>query len=139
VIREAANRRINLTHHRVVARALRADPALIEEARRVVDAWSRGTPHPPLFVREWRRLLSSSADVVGREIVHHAPDAERLRGSSPFALTPSRLLTRDQVRRLWRMSAFHAMRLLQPSEYADYGAHLRKLDKRDRTLRFCGR
>jgi GNAT superfamily N-acetyltransferase len=137
VIREAANRRINLAHHRVVARALRADPTLIEEARGVVDAWSRGAPYPPLFVREWRTLLSSSADVVGREIVHHAPDAERLRGSSPFALTPSELLTRDQVRRLWRMSAFHAMRLLQPSEYPDYDAHLRKLNKRDRTLRFC--
>ena len=62
MIREAANKRINLTHHRVVARALRADPALIEEARGVVDAWSRGTPYPPLFVREWRRLLSSSAE-----------------------------------------------------------------------------
>ena len=35
------------------------------------------------------------------------------------------------------MSAFHAMRLLHPSEYADYGAHLKKLNKRDRTLRFC--
>jgi GNAT superfamily N-acetyltransferase len=137
VIREAANRRINLAHHRVVARALRADPTLIEEARQVVEVWSKGVAYPPLFVREWRRLLSSSADVVGREIVHHAPHSERLRGSSPFALTPSRLLTRDQVGRLWRMSAFHAMRLLQPSEYADYGAHLQKLDKRDRTLRFC--
>jgi hypothetical protein len=40
VIREAANRRINLTHHRVVACALRADPALIEEARQVVNDWS---------------------------------------------------------------------------------------------------
>ena len=29
------------------------------------------------------------------------------------------------------------MRLLQPSEYPDYGAHLKRLNKRDRTLRFC--
>lgn len=138
MVREAANRRINLAHHRIVARALKADPDVIDRARAVVDTWSRGTPHPPAFVKEWRQVLACPVEVVRREIVHHTPQADRLRGSSPFALIPSWFLTREQVRRFWRMVAFYAMRILQPSEYGDYAAHLKALDRKDRVLRFCG-
>lgn len=35
------------------------------------------------------------------------------------------------------MSTFYAMRILRPSEYADYAAHLKRLDRKDRILRFC--
>jgi GNAT superfamily N-acetyltransferase len=135
--REAASGRINLAHHRIVARALRRDARLLEEARGVIEAWFAGNAYPPSFAKEWRRLLSAPASVVGEEISRHTPEAERLRGSSPFALIPSRLLTREQVQRFWRMSAFYAIRVLQPSEYGDYAAHLKKLSKHDRVLRFC--
>jgi GNAT superfamily N-acetyltransferase len=134
---EAANRRINLAHHRIVARALKGTPELIDEARAVVDTWSSGAPYPPAFVKEWRHALALPADAIRREIVRHTPQADRLRGCSPFALIPSWLLTLKQVRRFWRMSTFYAMRLLRPSEYADYAAHLKRLDRKDRILRFC--
>lgn len=135
--RVAVHARLNLAHHRVVARALRADPTLIDEARAVVDAWSRDNSSPPAYVEEWRRLVYSSVETVCEKIVHQAAESERLRGCSPFALIPSRLLTREQVHRLWRMAAFHATRTLHPSEYHDYAEHLKKLDRKDRIRRFC--
>jgi GNAT superfamily N-acetyltransferase len=136
VRRDAANSRLNLAHHRVVARALGADAALIDEGRAVVDAWASGNPWPPAYVDEWRRLLASPVGEVRREIVHRTAGAERLRGCSPFALIPSRLLTHQQVRRFWRMGTARATRVLEPRQYGDYADHLKKLGADDRVLRF---
>ena len=48
---ERINDRMKLAHHRVVARALARDPALLDRAREVVSAWKRERPHAS-FVEE---------------------------------------------------------------------------------------
>jgi hypothetical protein len=59
----------------VVARALGADAALIDEGRAVVDAWASSNPWPPAYVDEWRRLLASPVGEVRRETVRTDPVA----------------------------------------------------------------
>lgn len=100
--RETVNDRFKLAHHRLVARALRDNPALLDEAREVVRGWKQNNGNPS-YVEAWERLLSRPADEVRREITRRTPQATRLRISSPFALTPTRLLDRDSLARLRRV------------------------------------
>ena len=136
--KEHANRRLKLAHHRIIARAL-ARPGrrgdLLDEALAVVDAWNR-CAFRPSYVRRWERLLDAPADVLAREIVHMGAPSDHLRGSSPFALTPTHGLSTDQVRRLWRIAAGRAIRILRPEEYWQYAEHLKSLPPEDRKRRF---
>jgi len=134
--RDPVHSRLSLAHHRVVARALRADPFVMDEGQQVVAAWLGGNPSPPAFAIAWQRLVYAPQDRLVKQIVRRTPEAERLRDSSPFALIRSRLLTPRQVERLWRTSITHAIRILDHSEYAAYGKHLKALDAKDRVRRF---
>ena len=133
---ESAHARLSLAHHRVVARAMCADPALLDEARGVVSAWLAANSPPAGFAVSWQRLLQAPAATISRQIVRRNPEAEYLRGCSPFALVPSCLLTGEQSRRLWRMAILHAMRVLARSEYDDYADHLKRLGRKGRMSRF---
>ncbi len=100
--RESINDRFKLAHHRLVARALRDNPALLDEAREVVRGWKRKSGNPS-YVKDWERLLSISVDEVRREITRRTPQATRLRISSPFALIRTKLLDRDGLAQLRRV------------------------------------
>jgi hypothetical protein len=104
VNQERKNNRFKLAHHRLVARALKNNPALLDEAREVVRAW-KAEPRHPLFVEEWEGLLSYPLEEVRREITRRTPEADRLRVSSPFALTPTKVVSGGEVHRLRRMAS----------------------------------
>ncbi|CCQ74882.1 GNAT family N-acetyltransferase [Magnetospira sp. QH-2] len=133
--KEWANTRLKLAHHRVMARALKARPGYLDEARNVLHAWTKCS-FRPAFVDTWKRLLDSPLHCIRREIVLDNPHADWLRGSSPFSLIPSQPLNCNQVRRLWRIAASRAIRILEPEEYPLFAAHLKNLDSADRVRRF---
>ena len=101
---ETRNNRFKLAHHRLVARALTDNPGLLDEAREVVRRWKRESPRAT-YVEAWDSLLSRSIEDVRREIVRRTPEAERLRVSSPFALTPTRVVSGEAVARLRRLAS----------------------------------
>jgi hypothetical protein len=100
MMQERRNNLVKLAHHRVVALALRANPGLLDEAREVVRGWLRDPEHAR-FADEWYRLLSLPVADVRREITRRTPEAERLRVSSPFALTPTEVVRGEERGRLW--------------------------------------
>lgn len=96
-----AERKNDLTkraYHRMVARALRRAPALMEEARAIVRVQKReqGFAHAD----EWDRLLARPVEEVRVEITRRTPLATRLRIDSPFYLTPTRIVSDAQRLRL---------------------------------------
>ena len=104
VNQERKNDRFKLAHHRLVARALKDNPALLDEAREVVRAWKRESRHP-LFVKEWDRLLSQPVEQVRREITRRTSEADRLRSSSPFAVIPTKVVHGEAIHRLRRLTS----------------------------------
>ena len=74
----------SLAFHRVIARRLIQDLAVLEKARRRVQDWLGQTPDRP-FAREWDRILAGDAEPVAAFLVDRGELAEELRQSSPFA------------------------------------------------------
>jgi len=101
MLQEQRNDRFKLAHHRLVARALSRNPALLDEARAVVAAWQADAGHAG-YVDDWAALLAQPASIVRREITRRSPEATRLRLSSPFALTPTKVISGEQIVRLWK-------------------------------------
>ena len=97
--RETQNDRFKLAHHRLVARALKANPRLLDEARAVVAHWKR-QPIRASYVDEWAALLDGPVERVRRDIVRRTPESNRLRRSSPFALTATQVLAAEGAVRL---------------------------------------
>jgi hypothetical protein len=101
---ERVNHRVRLLHHRLVARRLAADPGLIDDARRILQEWQRTRPQA-LWMEEWGALLSLPIPSLRRELTRRTERADRLRISSPFAVTPGvGIAAEDLRRRLWRMA-----------------------------------
>jgi hypothetical protein len=83
--RHAVAEETSLALHRAVAERLRADPSLIERARRRVDGWLRdGTVARP-YAEAWREILSGPAGHVAGFLEDGGDRARRLRQTSPFA------------------------------------------------------
>jgi hypothetical protein len=83
--RHAAAEERSLALHRAVADRLRADPSLLERARRRVDGWLRdGTVARP-YAEAWRNILSGSPGEVAGFLGDPGERARRLRQASPFA------------------------------------------------------
>ncbi len=127
---------LSLAHHRLIGRALRAEPDLVQEAVAVVGRWERSCRETPAFVTDWRALLAAPIRVIAQTIARRDQGSEGLRGASPFALIPSRILTRRQAHRLWGAAAFQATHILDRADYPDYARHLRMLGRKDRISRF---
>jgi hypothetical protein len=74
----------SLALHRLVAKKVLADPALLDKARGNLRRCqqSHGTPSPALA--EWERILTGTVDQVARFLVERSERATRLRQSSPF-------------------------------------------------------
>jgi hypothetical protein len=96
---ERKNDLTKLAYHRMVARALRRVPVLMDEARAIVRAQKLQPVFPP-HVDEWDALLARPVSEVCREITRRTPSATRLRIDSPFYLTPTRAVSDSQRLRL---------------------------------------
>jgi hypothetical protein len=83
--RHAVAEDTSLELHRAVAHRLRADPSLIEQARRRVDGWLRdGTVARP-YAEAWREVLAGSAEETAAFLEDPGERARSLRQTSPFA------------------------------------------------------
>lgn len=75
----------SLALHRAVADKLRADPSIIDRARRKLAEWlARGGRSGPLW-RRWQDILEGTPDEVAAFLVDRSEDAAWLRKASPFA------------------------------------------------------
>jgi len=85
---ESDHRRVDersLAMHRLVARKLLADPALMDRARDNLRRWQESDGGPKPALAEWERILQGPADQVADFLAERSERAIRLRQSSPFA------------------------------------------------------
>jgi len=75
----------SLAMHRLIARKLRANPDLLDEARDNLRRWQKMDGCPRLTLSEWADILSGSAAQVAEFLEESSQRATRLRQSSPFA------------------------------------------------------
>ena len=71
--------------HRLVAEALRREPARLEVARRRVESWLQDETVPRPVAEAWQRVLAAPADEVAAFLCDSGERARQLRQSSPFA------------------------------------------------------
>jgi hypothetical protein len=83
VNRESVNDRAKLILHRLVARSLRAKPALLEDARKRLQSLEGPAPD---YVTQWARVLDRPAEDVADLIGSRSELMTHLRVSSPFRL-----------------------------------------------------
>ncbi|HEV7369402.1 hypothetical protein [Arenibaculum sp.] len=96
---EAVNDRAKLMMHRLVARRLAVEPALIDRARDALRSGSRDRPKLACML-EWERLLGLDPGVLRRRLTERSEEMERLRLSSPFAAVAG-FQEPDIRRRIW--------------------------------------
>ena len=71
--------------HRVIARRIRSEPALVDAARAPVEQWlETGAVHAS-YARAWQALLSEPVERIAAAIVEDSESARALRQASPFA------------------------------------------------------
>ena len=87
----------SLAFHRVIARRLVRDPAVLERARERVKLWLAQTPDRP-FARQWEKVLAGNTESVASFLISRSEPAEELRQSSPFA----GVLDARERWRIWR-------------------------------------
>jgi hypothetical protein len=75
----------SLELHRAVAERLRADPTLVESARRRVDAWLRDGTVARAYAEAWQDVLARPAGEVAAFLEDPGGRARQLRQASPFA------------------------------------------------------
>jgi hypothetical protein len=75
----------SLAMHRLVAEKLRADPALLDQARENLRRWQNADGSPSHTLAEWANVLHGPAAHVARFLEEWSERASRLRQSSPFA------------------------------------------------------
>ena len=104
VNRESVNDRAKLILHRLVARRLRANPAILDE----VSARLQSLEGPaPDYVTEWARVLDRSAEDVADLIGSRSEHMTHLRVSSPFRL-PEMFDDEAWRRRVWKKAKLGA-------------------------------
>lgn len=88
----------SLAMHALIARKITRDPALLAIPARNLERWqARGGERKLVYLNEWRRILGQPAAQVAAFITSLAPEATRLRQSSPFA----GVLTSEERRRIY--------------------------------------
>jgi hypothetical protein len=88
----------SLALHSLIARKLRADPALIKKARATLRRWRSKVPTPfPVYFGEWQRILKGTTEDIAGFLTSTSEDATRLRQSSPF----TSILTPEERRRIY--------------------------------------
>ena len=104
VNRETVNDRAKLILHRLVARRLRVNAALLDEARSRLKSLAGPTPD---YVNEWARLLARPAEDVANLIGSRSEQMTHLRISSPFRL-PEDFDDETWRRRVWKKAKLGA-------------------------------
>ena len=104
VNRETVNDRAKLILHRLVARRLRANPALLDEARSRLKSLERPAPD---YVNQWARLLERPAEDVANLIGSRSEQMTHLRVSSPFRM-PEEFDDETWRRRVWQKAQLGA-------------------------------
>jgi hypothetical protein len=82
---ETVNDTMKLLMHRLIARALARDPALVERARHSLASTARRFPERT-FVAEWESLLRLPACTLRNLLISRDQHMRRLRLSSPFVI-----------------------------------------------------
>jgi hypothetical protein len=98
VNQERVNDRAKLILHRLIARIIRKDPKLIEEARQKLASVAAPVPE---YVQAWRQILELPPLAIAREIGIRTERMNRLRTASPFSAPPG-LQDIDTRRRVWK-------------------------------------
>jgi hypothetical protein len=75
----------SLAMHRLIAEKVRANPALLDEARNNLRRWQEMDGSPVLTLAEWEGILRGNAAEVAAFLEERSERATRLRQSSPFA------------------------------------------------------
>jgi hypothetical protein len=88
----------SLALHREIARRIEGDPALIDEARRRVEAWEQEGKLHPRYAAAWRRLLEGPRPALLAALVEDGEEARSLRQCTPF---PGTVPARERWR-IWR-------------------------------------
>ena len=104
VNRESVNDRAKLILHRLVARSLRANPALLDEARTHLQSLEGPAPD---YVIQWARVLDRPAEDVADLIGSRSEHMTHLRVSSPFRL-PEMFDDETWRRRVWKKAKLGA-------------------------------
>lgn len=74
----------SLVLHRLVARKVLADPALLDQAWENLRRWQKMKGSPSQALSEWEDILSGPVDQVMQLLMDPSERATRLRQSSPF-------------------------------------------------------
>ena len=96
--RESVNDRAKLILHRLVARSLRANPSLLDEALARLQSLEGPSPD---YVIEWARVLERPAEDVAKLIGSRSKHMTHLRVWSPFRL-PEGFDGETWRRRVWK-------------------------------------
>lgn len=102
--RESVNDRAKLILHRLVARRLRANPSLLDEARARLQSLEEPAPD---YMIQWARVLDRSAEDVADLIGSRSDQMTHLRVSSPFRL-PKMFDDEAWRRRVWKKAKLGA-------------------------------
>jgi hypothetical protein len=81
----AAAERRSLRYHSAIADRLEAEPALLERARRRVEAWLRERTVAEYYAAGWRDVLASPAAEIRAFLVDRSERARAFRQVTPFA------------------------------------------------------
>jgi hypothetical protein len=87
-----------LAIHALVAERIRADPAVLDLARRRVAEWHRTCTMNPKYPQAWSELLNGPTERLLQVLVDPGERATELRHVSPFAGVVD-MATRE---RIWR-------------------------------------
>ena len=99
----------SLAMHRVIARKLLADPALVDQARENLRRWRRIGDNTSLALVEWETILSGPVDELAQFLAAPSETATRLRQSSPFCGILSEAERRD-IYESFSTRAYHSRR-----------------------------
>lgn len=88
----------SLAYHAEVAKRLRENPTILEEARARVRVWLARPTGGPHYAREWASVLSGSVESIAAFLVDRGERARELRQSTPFA----GVLAPTERWRIWR-------------------------------------
>ena len=102
--RESINDRAKLILHRLVARRLRANPALLDDARSRLQSLEGPAPD---YVAQWVQVLERPAEDVANLIGSRSEQMTHLRVSSPFRL-PQGFDDETWRRRVWQKAKLGA-------------------------------
>ena len=105
VNRESVNDRAKFILHRLVARRLRANPSLLDDARRRLRSLEGPAPD---YVTEWARVLDRPSEDIAKLIGSRSEKMTQLRISSPFRL-PQEFDDEAWRRRVWKKAKLGAV------------------------------